>query len=199
MGSGKWSQRNLCRFRLVRIGGFAYVLLLIGIAVLSVGAAATLQLGAQMSRRDTEQALLFVGGEFERALRRYAGVPASASATATTTPVAAGVAMARGPRTLEELLKDGRVPGIRRHLRQIYADPMTGNQRWGLVKDPAGFIVGVYSLAEGRPIQQNGFEAHRAHFEEAQSYGSWVFGLPVAQLESSIRSGPQDSVKATTP
>lgn len=140
--------------------GFAYVLLLASIAIVALAAAASVQIGTQASRKSAEQALLFVGSEFERAFRSYA-------------------AYARhGPRTLEELLKDPRSPGIRRHLRQIYADPLTGQPNWGLVKDPAGFLTGVYSLAPGQPIKQTGFEPNRIHFENAEGYDAWVFGLP---------------------
>ncbi len=155
--------------------GFAYVLLLVAVAVLGVAAAAALQLGAQWGRRDAEQALLMVGGEFERALHSYAGVPLAVNGRNM-----AGFA-ARGPRTLDELLKDPRVLGMRRHLRQLYADPFTGRSQWGLLRDPSGYIVGVYSLAEGRPIKQRGFTARWAHFEDAPSYRAWVFGLPMAQ------------------
>jgi hypothetical protein len=77
------------------------------------------------------------------------------------------------------LLKDARVPGLRRHLRQVYADPLTGKKEWGLVTDNQGFIVGVHSLSEAQPIQQVGFEPQLAQLEEAKSYRQWVFGLPI--------------------
>jgi type II secretory pathway pseudopilin PulG len=159
--------------------GFAYVLLLLAVAVVAVSAAATLRLGAHLGRRDAEQALLFVGSEFERALRSYAKVPATATENSGSTNPA--LLLAQGPRTLEELLKDPRSPGVQRHLRQMYADPMTGLPTWGLIKNPAGFIVGVYSLAEGKPIKQTGFAPQQMGFENAAGYAHWVFGLPGAQ------------------
>ncbi len=144
--------------------GFAYLLLLATIAILGIASSAAVTLGAQMGRRDAEQQLMAIGAEFQQALRGYAGVPLGA----------------RGPRSLEELLKDPRVPGIRRHLRQLYADPLTGKAEWGLVTDSQGFIVGIHSLADGTPIKQNGFDPAQAGFEEARSYRDWVFGLPGA-------------------
>jgi type II secretory pathway pseudopilin PulG len=176
--------------RFARSRGFAYVLLLAAVAIIAVAATASLRIGVQMSRRDAEQSLLYVGSEFERALRSYAGVPASANVNASNDAANQALLSARGPRTLEELLKDPRTPGIRRHLRQIYADPMTGQQTWGLVKDPAGFIIGVYSLAEGVPIKQTGFAPNQAGFEQAQAYGTWVFGLPSTQLKALTTSTP---------
>lgn len=150
--------------------GFAYVLLLVVIALLGLLASASLSLGAAMARRDAERQLLAIGLEFQQALRSYAGVPPSA-----TLPVAG-----RGPRTLEELLKDPRVPGTRRHLRQIYADPLTGRTDWGLVRDAQGHILGIHSMAQGLPIQRTAFEPTLASFEDAGSYHQWVFGLPMA-------------------
>lgn len=155
-----------------RQNGFAYILLLVSIAVIGIVASSSLSVGALVSRRDAEQNLLTVGMEFEQALRSYAGIPGKAI----------NVPIARGPRTLEELLKDPRSPAVKRHLRQIYADPLTGKAEWGLVKDPAGFIVGVYSLAEGTPIKRTGFDGVQTHFEEATSYSGWAFGLPAVKL-----------------
>jgi type II secretory pathway pseudopilin PulG len=158
--------------------GFAYVLLLIAISVIGIVASASLSLGSRIARRDAEQHLLTIGAEFEQAIRAYAAVPANVTASVN----------ARGPRSLEDLLKDPRSARTRRYLRQIYADPLTGKDSWGVVKDPAGFIIGVYSLAEGQPMKQTGFEPTQAHFEEAQSYADWVFGLPNAQLAARVRA-----------
>ena len=149
--------------RIATASGFAYVLLLVAIAVIGLTASASLSLGANMARRDAEQQLLAIGLEFQAALRSYSG------------------GSGQGPRELEDLLKDPRSLGIRRHLRQIYADPLTGQAEWGTVKDAAGTVIGVYSRAEGQPIRQTGFEPALASFGEADSYAQWVFGLPAAQ------------------
>ena len=149
--------------------GFAYLLLLIAVALIGLVASASISLGATIARRDAEQQLLAVGAEFQKALQSYAGVPAGA-----VTPTSG-----RGPRSLDDLVKDPRTPGVRRHLRQIYADPLTGKAEWGLVTDSQGLIVGVYSLAEGKPIKRTGFEQGWLAFEEAESYANWVFGLSV--------------------
>ena len=170
--------------------GFAYVLLLISVAVIGIAASASVSLGSQLARRDTEQSLLAIGNEFEQALRSYAGVPVDALVNSNAN-VGLG---ARGPRTLEDLLKDPRSANTRRHLRQIYADPMTGSAQWGLVKDPSGSIVGMYSLADGKPIKQTGFAAKWAHFEEAGDYSAWVFGLPNAQLRDTTRTNTAEIV-----
>lgn len=153
--------------------GFSYVFLLIVIAVLGIFASGALQLGVQISRRDAEHALLAAGGEFERALYSYSGTSiANQNSNAS---------IAKGPRTLNELLKDPRSAGILRHLRRVYADPLTGLDNWGIVRDPAGFILGVYSQAPGQPIKQAAFEISQSSFENAAAYSQWIFGLPSAQ------------------
>lgn len=80
------------------------------------------------------------------------------------------------PESLDELLQDNRFPGVRRHLRKVFLDPMTGKPEWGLVK-VSGRIVGIHSLSTGVPIKQAGFDAGNQHFSGAQSYTDWVFGF----------------------
>jgi len=153
-----------------RCGGFAYVLLLIAVALIGLAASTSVALGSSLARRDAERQLLAIGVEFQQALHSFAGLA----------PGAASLPSQRGPRSLDELLLDPRVPGIRRHLRQLYADPLTGRAEWGLVRDPQGFIVGIHSLAEGRPLQRTGFDTRFAHLDDAESYSGWVFGLAAA-------------------
>lgn len=142
--------------------GFSYLLLLVIVAVMGIAAANTVSLGVAASRRDAELELLAIGSEFENALRSYR---------------AAGVAGTRiGPRDLDELLLDRRISATRRHLRKIYADPLTGHPEWGLVRQPDGSIVGIYSTAAGTPIKRAAFDAHRLAFENAERYAQWVFG-----------------------
>jgi type II secretory pathway pseudopilin PulG len=145
--------------------GFAYLMLLIGVAVLALASTAAVTLGAQMTRRDAEEQLLDVGLEYQRALLSYSR--------------AAGGMSTHGPKTLEELLRDPRFPNVRRHLRRLYADPLTGSSEWGLTRDPQGFIVAIYSLAPGKPIKAQGFAREQVDFEKANTYQDWLFGLRI--------------------
>lgn len=148
-----------------RVPGFAYLLLLVAIALIGIATAAAVSLGAGAQRRSAERQLLTIGAEFQKALQSYAGAPANALAS-----------QVQGPRTLDDLLKDPRTPGVRRHLRRIYEDPLTGRSAWGTITNAEGRIVGIYSLAAGRPMKQKGFDAELASFEDADSYQQWVFG-----------------------
>ncbi len=158
--------------------GFTYIVVLVAVAISAWAASAALQLGALAGRRDAERALLAAGFELEQALYSYAGVPWPNGAPPTDPQTLRW----RGPREMDELLRDPRVAGVRRHLRRLRSDPMTGQLQWGILRDHSNHIVGFYSLAHGRPIQQTAFDPPRAHFESADSYQRWVFGLPVAPL-----------------
>ena len=152
-------------------GGFTYVGLLILIAIIAVAATATIQLGSVNQRRSAEQELLFLGEQFSAALASYA----------RTTPTG----QPRAPKTLEQLLRDPRVPGVRRHLRAVPVDPLTGKAEWGIQRSTDGLIVGIHSLSQAAPIKRGNFEPAMAHFAAAQSYADWVFKTtqPVVEMK----------------
>jgi type II secretory pathway pseudopilin PulG len=150
-------------------GGFAYLALLISIAIIGVAAAGTIELGAIYQRRVAEKELLYVGGEFQRALLDYA----------ETTPLG----QPTQPRTLDELLLDPRDPNPVRHLRKLYADPMTGKADWVLVKGLDGQrIIGIHSASTAHPIQIAHFPKEFQGFEKRKRYTEWVFVPRYAQL-----------------
>jgi type II secretory pathway pseudopilin PulG len=159
-----------------QVKGFAYLSLLIMIAVIGVAAAATLQLGSLMQRRAAEEELLAIGTEFRAALISYANA----------TPVG----QPSTPPTLQALLKDPRYPNIRRHLRKLYFDPLTGKQEWGTVMSIDGKgIAGIYSLSTARPIKIGNFDAQFLNFADKTSYADWVFTPIAAVPVPTVRNG----------
>lgn len=147
--------------------GFTYLGLMIIIAIIGIASAATLRIGSVLQRQEAEEELLAIGSEFRNALVSYANAtPAGQS---------------RSPHFLEDLLKDPRYPSPRRHLRRLYADPMTGKGEWGTVisRDGAG-IVGIHSLSTATPLKIGNFEAEFQEFEGKTSYAEWVFAVPSA-------------------
>ena len=124
--------------------------------------AAVLSVGSSMQRRMNEEELLFIGGEFATAFRSYF----------EATPIG----QRNYPAKLEELLRDPRYPGIRRHLRKIYVDPMTGTAEWGVVAAPGG-IIGVHSLSQQAPIKIGQFDPAFAALTGKTSYAQWAFGF----------------------
>lgn len=140
--------------------GYTYVIVLLWVALAGIGLAVTGEVWRTSAQREREDELLFVGEEFRRAITTYyessPGVPTF-------------------PRSLAALLRDERHVGVRRHLRRVYVDPMTGRAEWGLVRQPDGGIVGVYSLSTAKPLRTGNFRGHQESFAGRQRYAEWVF------------------------
>jgi type II secretory pathway pseudopilin PulG len=140
--------------------GFTYLAMLLAVAVVGIGLAAAGTRWTTAAQREREAELLFIGGEFRRAIRSY---------------VLASPGVQRYPRRLQDLLADERFPSTRRHLRRIYRDPLTGTREWGLVQAPGGAIMGVYSLSEATPFKTSGFRDENRTFEGARQLSGWKF------------------------
>lgn len=156
-----------------RQSGFSYLALLIAVAIIAVSAGAAVQAGALLQRRAAEQELLAIGHEFRSALVQYARM----------TPAG----QLPYPQSLDDLLRDPRSAGVVRHLRRIYADPVTGRPEWGLIRGPEDRILGIHSLSDGIPIKIGGFATPDAAFADARSYRDWVFSLPNASTPRPMR------------
>jgi len=141
--------------------GFTYLALLFMIIILGVTLSATGVIWHSAAQRDKERELLFVGEQFRQAIRSYY----------LQTP--GGVK--RYPLRLEDLIKDPRFAGMRRHLRQIYIDPMAGTKEWGLIKASDGGIMGVFSQSEDRPIRVSFEHPLQRDFAEKTKYREWKF------------------------
>jgi type II secretory pathway pseudopilin PulG len=159
-----------------RTGGFAVIALVVLVAVIGLTAACAIKLGAVRERRAREAQLLEVGNAFSEALNSYAEATPPGSQ--------------REPMTLQDLVRDPRFPGVRRHLRKIFVDPLTGRAEWGIVEsERAAGIIGVYSLATGRPVKIGNFDPAHEAFTGATSYRDWVFGPDQARARALQRSG----------
>lgn len=150
--------------------GFTYASVVILVAIIGLVGATSLRLGTTMQRAAAEQALLDIGMEYSNALASYA------AATPQGQP--------NYPKSFAELLKDPRFPQLRRHLRRVYVDPMTGNTEWGLVKaNENGGILAIYSLSKATPIKIGNFPPRFVAFEGKTSLADWKFsgeGVQVA-------------------
>lgn len=148
--------------------GFTYIAVLIFVAIMSVGLAATAEVWHTALKRENETQLLFVGGQFRKALvMYYLHAPGPAN---------------RYPASLEDLLKDPRYPQTKRYLRKIYDDPMTNSTHWGLLKAANGQLLGVHSLSDGEPAKKSNFSYADRAFEGKTKYSDWVFTLPIKFL-----------------
>lgn len=161
--------------------GFAYLWVLFLVAFLGLSLTAAVEVDATNVQREREKELLSIGRQFQAAIGRYYEIQLTAGRR-------------EYPAEFADLLQDKRVPGIKRHLRQVFVDPMTGKNEWGLVKI-GGRIVGVHSLSDKVPIKQEGFEAGNTNLRGKKKYSEWVFTYPVdliLQLEAGAKKGTTD-------
>ena len=128
---------------------------------MGVWLSATANVWQLRQQREKEKELLFIGQQFQLAIERYARASQGSGR--------------RLPLRLEDLLLDERTLEKRRHLRRIYADPMTGDADWVLVRQADGQIIGVHSLSTEVPLKKAGFGAKYSGFSDASSYADWVF------------------------
>lgn len=150
--------------------GFALLALLLIVALSGLALASAAQVWSTASRRDKEVELLRMGMEFRDAIRSY---------------VISSPGAQQFPTRLEDLLLDPRFPSVKRHLRRIYADPLTGVPDWGLIRS-GDAIIGVHSLAEGRPLK-TALDPKLGIADEAATYADWKF---VYQPEADAGAAP---------
>lgn len=143
-----------------RQAGVALLALLLVVAAMGAALGAAGSVWQQVQQRARERELLFVGLQYRRAIRAYYELSPATKAY---------------PPTLAALLRDERFPGVRRHLRRPYRDPLSHGGEWGLVLAPGGGIMGVYSLATGQPIRRANFPAELGWVGGRPSYGDWQF------------------------
>ncbi|MBN8486836.1 MAG: type II secretion system protein [Burkholderiales bacterium] len=131
------------------------------LAVASTAGAAVAQRWSDQASREKERQLLRVGDAYARALADYrASSPGSDK---------------RYPTSLDQLLLDTRFAGIRRHLRALYPDPLTGLADWVLVRDSRGDIVGVRSRSLLAPWIHTPQRLQHTDLPPASRYADWVF------------------------
>lgn len=168
------------RGRARREGGFTYLGLIILVTVIGLVGAATLKIDSLLRRASAEQELLEAGAAFGEALRTYA------EATPKGQPAQ--------PPSLKELLKDPRFPGVRRHLRKIFVDPLTGKAEWGIVWANPGDrkgVLAVYSLSKAKPLKQAHFDARFPGFENKQHVSDWKFAATgQALMQGQVQGQP---------
>lgn len=86
---------------------------------------------------------------------------------------------------MQDLIADKRFPGIKRHLRKLYNNPMAFGKPWQLILQQ-GQIIGVYSASKQMPIKKMGFEPPYETFGEAVEYGDWKFIYMPGSIPESI-------------
>ncbi len=142
---GQWSFGTVRpdRFAAARLSsprGAIYPILLMSILVIGVATTGVAQLWSTQLQREKEEELFFRLGEFRRAIAGYR------------------TDHNRLPKELKDLLQDRTQLQMRRYLRRIYPDPMTGKADWklDLLMDRTGTVAGIqdiHSQSKGKPLK----------------------------------------------
>lgn len=141
--------------------GFTYLGALFLVGLTGLGLAATAEIWSQARQRKKEAELIWIGEQFRQAIGLYYQRSPGA--------------VKRYPEKLEDLLEDRRYLNLHRHLRRIYADPISGKPEWGLVPAPGGGIMGIYSTAAATPIRSAPLFGDGKTAAATASYRDWRF------------------------
>lgn len=141
--------------------GFGVVWLLAVVAIAGVGLATVGPLWSTDAQRDRELDLVRIGEQYAQAIASYY--------------YASPITRREYPRNLAALVEDTRGGGIRRHLRKLYSDPVSGGRPWNLVQQSDGSIIGVYSSSSDRPLRRDGFAFGSLQLPAADRYEDWKF------------------------
>lgn len=140
--------------------GFTYLAALFMVAVIGITLSVTAEVWSSVAKREREEELIFRGGQMRDAIKSYYYSSPGARVF---------------PREMNQLIKDPRFPGVKRHLRRIYEDPMTGKPDWEAIKAPDGTIKGVRSLSEAEPLKKENFPLGLEDFSGKSKYSEWEF------------------------
>ena len=139
--------------------GFTYFGVLFLLVLLGLGLAGTGETWSLASRRAKERELLWTGNQYARAIKAYYNQSPG---------------VRQFPSQLEDLVEDRRFPVPRRHLRQLYADPIT-RDRFEIVRSQDGHIGGVRSHSDDTPLKQDNFPVKFRDFKGTTRYSDWLF------------------------
>ena len=163
--------------------GFTYMGLLMVVAIAGIGLAGVGIVWHQDAQREREKELLFIGQAYRNAIGSYyENSPSTAK---------------QFPQTLQDLILDTRFPNIKRHIRQLYADPFARDKDWNFVLQQ-GKITGVYSNSTLKPIKKVGLPKEFEALDAAEKYEEWRFVyVPGSALPAVITTPTVEPAPAT--
>jgi type II secretory pathway pseudopilin PulG len=132
--------------------GVTYTGLMLAIVLIGIATAALTPMWSTMVQREKEEELLFRLRQFRRAIAQYRQDHG------------------RYPARLEDLLEDKTQLQVRRYLRRIYTDPMTGKADWKLelLVDKTGTVSGIQDLHSRSEV-----EGFRNILQKGRRYSDW--------------------------
>lgn len=179
--------------------GFAYIALLVVIVIIGISLGAAGRYWSNVVLRDKEEELLFRGDQYRQAIESYyKAVPAAP----------------QYPSSIDDLLMDNRTGGTRRHLRQRYKDPISGEDFVEIRHPLSQRLIGVHSPSERLPLKQRGFpplyskkpalfqadlSVYGNDFEDKSKYSEWLFvstlfGASTTTIPNYFQQNPQSMI-----
>jgi len=165
--------------------GFTYIALLAVIAIIGISLGSAGKYWQNIMLRDKEEELLFRGDQYREAIERYyLAIPGRP----------------QYPESIDNLLVDGRTPAGKRHLRQKYKDPITGEDFVEIREQLSRRIIGVHSSSDKSPIKTANFSDRDSEFEGKGKYSEWNFvfvkkGQPVIPGHRQVPGQPAATMR----
>lgn len=140
--------------------GFTFLTVMFSIVLIGTMIGTAARQLTTVAKREKEIELLFRGQAIRRGIELYYRTSRAG--------------FSQYPRSLEDLIKDPGSPGVRRYLRKLYSDPITGGE-WVLIRDGSGRVKGVRSASEEAPLKTANFPEVLKSFEGKTKYSEWLF------------------------
>lgn len=138
--------------------GVTYPVVLGLLMAFALGTSVSVPLASTEVKRMQEAELIFRGMAYQNAIQAYyEAVPQAPEY----------------PAELDDLINDRRF-AHRRHIRRLYADPITGDD-WEPIRTAGGRIAGVRSRSGKKPLKTGNFPSGREEFAAATRYQDWWF------------------------
>lgn len=141
--------------------GFTLLALLVAMAMLALASHGVMFVVSQQAQREREARMLRIGAEFVRAIGSYYRESPGSNKIY--------------PPTLNDLIEDRRFVGIKRHMRELYGDPVNANLEWQEIREAGNGIKGVRSKSEGTPIRSGALDLGDLLLPAAARYSDWQF------------------------
>jgi type II secretory pathway pseudopilin PulG len=160
--------------------GAALLIVLVMVVIVGLSSGIAGMSWRSIVQRADEAELFWRGDQYRQAIKSYYEYGAGGSRNPT----------GQYPAKLEDLIKDPRSLARKKHIRQLYIDPVTDGD-WELIKDKSGRITGVRSSSALEPFQQDNFPLEYEEFAGSTSYAAWEFNyLPKSKTPTSKRVAP---------
>lgn len=157
--------------------GFAYLAVLFMVAALSISMGVVAPHEYTVQTREKERDWLFIGGQYQRAIASYYQQSPNG--------------LNELPATVDDLILDKRFIAPVRHLRQAYADPLTGED-WGLVRHEDGKLSGVYSRSQQSILIISQVQLLDMDTSAIQTHADVVFEFKPSNTRTGEEVMPQD-------